>query len=254
MIRRSFEPISGKGTDVLEIRDLVCSYGKIAAVKGISLRVAKGQLVALIGANGAGKSTTLRAISGLLPASGGKILFEEQDITRASARRILSLGISHCPEGRRIFPHMTVEENLDIGAYLRTDSREIAADKERIFESFPRLVERRKQIAGTLSGGEQQMLAIGRALMPRPKLILFDEPSLGLAPNIVEHTFSIIKGIREAGTTILMVEQNAYAALEMCDYAYLLQSGALAQEGPGEALMNDPHISRAYLGGGVAGA
>jgi branched-chain amino acid transport system ATP-binding protein len=234
---------------VLELRNLVCAYGKIAALKGVSLKVEQGQLVALIGANGAGKTTTLRSISGLLPAAEGQIIFEGEDVTKASARRILSLGIAHCPEGRRVFPHMTVEENLEMGAYLRSDAAEIARDMSRIFEQFPRLAERRAQVAGTLSGGEQQMLAIGRALMSKPKLILFDEPSLGLAPNIVERTFAIIEEIRASGTTVLMVEQNAYAALEMCDYAYLLESGTLALEGSGRELIAAPHVREAYLGG-----
>ncbi len=234
---------------MLEIRNLVCCYGKIAAVKGISLSVKDGQLVALIGANGAGKTTTLRSISGLLPPASGQILFDGRDITRASARDILSLGIAHAPEGRRVFPQMTVQENLEMGAYLRSEEREIAQDMARVFEQFPRLAERRAQVAGTLSGGEQQMLAIGRALMSRPKLVMFDEPSLGLAPNIVERTFAIIQEIRASGTTVLMVEQNAYAALDMCDYAYLLESGSLALEGSGQQLIANPHVREAYLGG-----
>lgn len=234
---------------MLEIRNLVCRYGKITALKGVSLKVERGQLVALIGANGAGKTTTLRAISGLLPAAGGQILFEGEDLTNASPRRVLSLGIAHSPEGRKVFPHMSVEENLEMGCYLRSDGPEIAQDMARIFEQFPRLAERRAQIAGTLSGGEQQMLAIGRALMSRPKLILFDEPSLGLAPNIVERTFAIIEEIRATGTTVLMVEQNAYAALDMCDYAYLLESGTLALEGSGQMMIADNHVREAYLGG-----
>jgi branched-chain amino acid transport system ATP-binding protein len=234
---------------VLELRDVVCRYGQVAAVKGISLKVERGQLVALIGANGAGKTTTLRAISGLLPAAGGSITFDGHDITRASARKILSLGIAHCPEGRHVFPHMTVEENLEMGSYLRRDRKEVAADMERIFGQFPRIAERRQQHAGTLSGGEQQMLAIARALMSKPKLIMFDEPSLGLAPNIVERTFDIITGIRDTGTTVLMVEQNALAALEMCDHAYLLESGSLALSGSGRDLVDNPHVRSAYLAG-----
>jgi branched-chain amino acid transport system ATP-binding protein len=234
---------------VLELRDVVCRYGQVAAVKGISLTVGRGQLVALIGANGAGKTTTLRAISGLLPLAGGKIIFDGSDITRASARKILSLGIAHCPEGRHVFPHMTVEENLEMGSYLRKDGKEVAADLARIFEQFPRIAERRQQPAGTLSGGEQQMLAIARALMSKPKLIMFDEPSLGLAPNIVERTFDIITGIRDTGTTVLMVEQNALAALEMCDHAYLLESGSLALSGSGRDLVDNPHVRSAYLAG-----
>ena len=234
---------------MLELRDVVCRYGQVTAVKGISLTVGRGQLVALIGANGAGKTTTLRAISGLLPLAGGKIIFDGKDITSASPRKILSLGIAHCPEGRHVFPHMTVEENLEMGSYLRKDRKEVAADLARIFEQFPRIAERRQQPAGTLSGGEQQMLAIARALMSKPKLIMFDEPSLGLAPNIVERTFDIITGIRDTGTTVLMVEQNALAALEMCDHAYLLESGSLALSGSGRDLVDNPHVRSAYLAG-----
>ena len=234
---------------MLELRDLVCCYGKVTAVNGVSLTVGRGQLVALIGANGAGKTTTLKAISGLLPVAGGKIIFDGQDITIASARKILSLGIAHCPEGRHVFPYMTVAENLEMGCYLRKDRQGIVADLERIFEQFPRLAERRQQPAGTLSGGEQQMLAIARALMSKPKLIMFDEPSLGLAPNIVERTFDIITGIRDTGTTVLMVEQNALAALEMCDHAYLLESGSLALSGSGRELVDNPHVRSAYLAG-----
>jgi branched-chain amino acid transport system ATP-binding protein len=238
-----------RGATMLELRNVVSCYGKIAAVKGVSLTVKRGQLVALIGANGAGKTTTLRSISGLLQPTEGQILFEGQDVTRVSPREILRLGVAHAPEGRRVFPQMSVQENLEMGAYLRTDARALAADMARVFDDFPRLAERRAQVAGTLSGGEQQMLAIGRALMSRPKLLLFDEPSLGLAPNIVERTFAIIEEIRASGTTILIVEQNAYAALEMCDYAYLLESGSLALEGSGQQLLANPHIRTAYLGG-----
>ena len=234
---------------MLELRDLVCRYGKVTAVKGLSLKVEQGQLVALIGANGAGKTTTLRAISGLLSPVGGHVFFNDTDITHASARQILSLGIAHCPEGRHVFPQMTVAENLEMGCYLRTDREGIAQDFERMFEEFPRLSERREQPAGTLSGGEQQMLAIARGLMSRPKLIMFDEPSLGLAPNIVERTFEIINRIRKAGTTVLMVEQNALAALEMCDHAYLLESGSLALSGTGRELVDNPHVRNAYLAG-----
>ena len=191
----------------------------------------------------------MRAISGLLSSVGGQILFNGTDITHASARQILSLGIAHCPEGRHVFPQMTVAENLEMGCYLRTDREGIAQDYERLFEEFPRLSERREQQAGTLSGGEQQMLAIARGLMSRPKLIMFDEPSLGLAPNIVERTFEIINRIRKAGTTVLMVEQNALAALEMCDHAYLLESGSLALSGTGRELVDNPHVRNAYLAG-----
>jgi branched-chain amino acid transport system ATP-binding protein len=239
-----------KVKSVLELRDLICRYDKVTAVKGLSLKVERGQLVALIGANGAGKTTTLRAISGLLSPVAGNVLFDGTDITHASARQILSLGIAHCPEGRHVFPQMTVGENLEMGCFLRKDQDGIAQDLVRMFEQFPRLAERRAQQAGTLSGGEQQMLAIARALMSRPRLIMFDEPSLGLAPNIVERTFEIIDGIRNAGTTVLIVEQNAIAALEMCDHAYLLESGSLSLSGTGRELADNPHVRNAYLAGG----
>ncbi|QGY03160.1 ABC transporter ATP-binding protein [Methylobacterium mesophilicum SR1.6/6] len=234
---------------MLEIRDLVCGYGHVTALKGLSIDVREGQLVALVGANGAGKSTTLRAISGLVPPRSGTIRFDGHSIAGAEARRILAAGIAHCPEGRRVFPQMTVSENLATGAYLRRDRAAVAADLERIYGEFPRLAERRDQAAGTLSGGEQQMLAIGRALMGRPKLVMFDEPSLGLAPNIVERMFAVIRAIRDAGTTVLLVEQNAFAALELCDYAYLLETGRIVLEGSGQALIADPHVRDAYLGG-----
>jgi branched-chain amino acid transport system ATP-binding protein len=234
---------------MLEIENIVCRYGKVEAIKGVSLQVRKGELVTVIGTNGAGKTSTLRAISGLLPPSSGTIRFEGIDITHASPQRILSMGIAHCPEGRHVFPQMTVQENLEMGAYRRKDKAGITADIDRMFDNFPRLAERRYQMAGTLSGGEQQMLAIGRALMSWPKLVLFDEPSLGLAPNIVEKTFEIIQKVRADGATVLMVEQNAYAALDMCDRAYLYESGSLALEGTGKEMMNDPHVRKAYLGG-----
>ena len=233
---------------MLELRDVVCGYGLVNVLKGLSITVGKGQLVALIGANGAGKTTTLKTISGLLHPRAGTITFDGQDITQASARTILSLGIAHCPEGRHVFPQMTVLENLQMGCYLRGDRKAIADDMAGIFDQFPRLHERRQQPAGTLSGGEQQMLAIGRALMSRPKLILFDEPSLGLAPQLVERTFDIVRGIRASGTTVLMVEQNASAALDMCDHAYLMESGTLALEGTGRELIDNPHVRAAYLG------
>ncbi|AGA08797.1 ABC transporter ATP-binding protein [Sinorhizobium meliloti] len=236
---------------MLEIKNLVCRYGKVTALKGISLKVPANKLVVLVGANGAGKSTTLRAISGIVPAASGQIFFNGENLTGLPASRILGKGIAHCPEGRKVFPDMTVLENLEMGCYLRSDSKGISADIERVLGLFPRLAERRKQVAGTLSGGEQQMLAIARAMMSRPKLIMFDEPSLGLAPNIVEQTFAIIQGIRESGTTVLMVEQNAFAALDMCDYAYLLEAGTMALEGTGEKLINDPHVREAYLGAGM---
>ena len=234
---------------MLEVRGLHCRYGKVGVVKGISLEVREGELVSLIGANGAGKTTTLKAISGLVPPVGGQILFRGEEITSAQARRILALGIAHCPEGRRVFPYMTVQENLEMGCYLRADRARIGSDMERIFARFPVLAERRTQPAGTLSGGEQQMLAIGRALMSRPRLVLFDEPSLGLAPTMVERTFEIIAEIRKEGTTVLMVEQNAYAALEMCDRSYVLESGEVALHGTGAELLGNPHVRQAYLGG-----
>ncbi|MGX7741040.1 ABC transporter ATP-binding protein [Rhodopseudomonas parapalustris] len=234
---------------MLEVINAVCGYGGVTALQGISFEVKAGQLVALIGANGAGKSTTLRAISGLVPLRAGALRFDNEVLTGARPPRILKSGIAHCPEGRRVFPHMTVEENLDMGAYLRSDRSEVAADRDRIYGEFPRLAERRKQAAGTLSGGEQQMLAIGRALMSRPRLVMFDEPSLGLAPNIVERTFAIIRRIRDAGTTVLLVEQNAFAALDMCDHAYLLEGGRIVLSGTGAELIANPHVRKAYLGG-----
>jgi branched-chain amino acid transport system ATP-binding protein len=233
---------------VLTVERLECRYGKVVAVRELSLEVNKGELVSLIGANGAGKTTTLKAISGVHGASGGRVIFEGEDITRASARRILQLGIAHCPEGRRVFPYMSVRENLELGCYLRKDTAGIAADMSHIFERFPILHERRNQAAGTLSGGEQQMLAISRALMSRPKLILFDEPSLGLAPNIVERTFDIIKQIRGDGVTVVMVEQNAFAALELSDRSYVLEQGRVALTGTGSELLDNPHVKQAYLG------
>ena len=234
---------------MLEVTNLACRYGKVTAVRAVSLEIAQGELVTLIGANGAGKTTTLRAVSGLLPAAEGSIVFEGVDITRASPREVLSRGIAHCPEGRRVFPYMTVQENLEMGCYLRADRTGVAKDMQRIFERFPVLEERRQQMAGTLSGGEQQMLAIGRALMSRPKLMLFDEPSLGLAPTLVETTFEIIAEIRNEGVTVLMVEQNAYAALELCDRGYLMESGAVALQGSGRELFENPHVKEVYLGG-----
>jgi branched-chain amino acid transport system ATP-binding protein len=234
---------------VLTVENLQCSYGKVAAVRNLTLEVRKGELVSLIGANGAGKTTTLRAISGVLRAAGGRIAFEGEDITRLGARRVLELGIAHCPEGRRVFPYMSVRENLEMGCYLRRDKAGIEADMNRLFERFPILAERREQAAGTLSGGEQQMLAISRALMSRPKLVLFDEPSLGLAPNIVERSFEIIRQIRAEGVTVVMVEQNALAALELSDRAYVMEQGAVTLSGRGADLLGNPQVQKAYLGG-----
>jgi len=234
---------------VLEIAGLRAAYGPIEALRGVDLEVRAGELVCLLGANGAGKSTTLRTISGLLRPAAGRIAFEGRSIAGLSPATILEAGIAHCPEGRRVFPYLSVEENLLMGAYVRRDRAGIAADLERECEHFPVLAERRRQAAGTLSGGEQQMLAIGRALMARPKLILFDEPSLGLAPTIVETTFSIIADIRRQGTTVLMVEQNAYLALRMADRAYVLETGRVVLAGAAADLMADDHVRRAYLGG-----
>ncbi len=234
---------------MLEVRDLHCGYGPVAALKGISFDVGEGQLVALVGANGAGKSTTLRAISGLVPVRSGSIRFAGVDLAGAGPRGTLRAGIAHCPEGRRVFPQLTVAENLAMGAYLRRDRGGVAADLARIFGEFPRLAERRAQPAGTLSGGEQQMLAIGRALMARPRLVLFDEPSLGLAPKVVEQMFAVIRRVRDAGTTVLLVEQNAFAALELCDHACLIETGRIVLAGRGADLIADPHIRQAYLGG-----
>ena len=233
---------------MLNIEGLECRYGNVAAVRELSLEVRKGELVSLIGANGAGKTTTLKAISGVLAPSAGRIVFEGEDITRASARRVLELGIAHCPEGRRMFPYMTVRENLEMGCYLRRDKAGIEADMRRLFERFPILGERSTQAAGTLSGGEQQMLAISRALMSRPKLLMFDEPSLGLAPNIVERMFDIIRQIRAEGVTVMMVEQNAAAALELSDRSYVMEQGRVSLTGTGKALLDDPHVRQAYLG------
>jgi branched-chain amino acid transport system ATP-binding protein len=234
---------------VLEVERLQCRYGKVVAVREISLQVHEGELVTLIGANGAGKTTTLKAISGLLKPAAGRILFAGKPIHDATTRAILTHGIAHCPEGRRVFPHLTVLENLEMGAYLRKDARGITQDLQRTFQRFPILEERKSQAAGTLSGGEQQLLAISRALMSRPKLMLFDEPSLGLAPKLVETIFDIIREVRQQGVTVLMVEQNAYAALEMADRSYLLEAGEVALEGTGEELLTNPHVKAAYLGG-----
>ena len=233
---------------MLTVEGLACRYGKVEAVRELSIEVKQGELVTLIGANGAGKTTTLKAISGLLSPAAGRISFLGEDITRAEPKRILSLGIAHCPEGRRVFPYMTVAENLEMGSYLRTDADGVAADLEQLYARFPILAERRHQAAGTLSGGEQQMLAISRALMSRPKLVLFDEPSLGLAPNLVERTFEIIRDIRARGVTVVLVEQNAFAALELSDRSYVLEQGRVALAGTGAELLDNPHVKSAYLG------
>ncbi len=233
---------------MLKVEGVAAAYGVVAALRGIDLTVAPGELVCLIGANGAGKSSTLRAISGLLRPSAGRIVFDGNEIQGQEPAAILETGIAHCPEGRRVFPHLTVHENLAMGAYVRRDRHAVTADIERVCAHFPILGERRRQMAGTLSGGEQQMLAIGRALMSRPRLILLDEPSLGLAPAIVEATFAIIAGIRREGTTVLMVEQNAYLALRMADRGYVMETGRIVLEGRASDLLADDHVRRAYLG------
>lgn len=233
---------------MLQVTDLYTSYGAIEAVRGISFSVAEGQVVALIGANGAGKSSTLNTISGLISPRSGRIQFEGQEIGGLRADQVTALRLVQVPEGRDVLAPLTVAENLALGAYIRRDRAEIAADLERIYERFPRLAERRGQLAGSLSGGEQQMLAIGRALMTRPKLLMLDEPSMGLAPLIVNDVFRIIREINEDGTTILLVEQNANKALQVADYAYVLDRGKLVTEGPAADLRNDPAIVEAYLG------
>jgi len=234
---------------LLRLEDLHAGYGPIAALRGLDLVVAPGELVCLIGANGAGKTSTLRAISGLLPPARGRIVFDGREIQSEVPATILKAGIAHCPEGRRVFPYLTVAENLAMGAYVRRNRSAIAADVDEVCQHFPILAERRRQTAGTLSGGEQQMLAIARALMARPRLILFDEPSLGLAPTVVETTFAIIADIRRRGTTVLLVEQNAYAALRMADRAYVMETGRIVLEGAARDLLDDDHVRRAYLGG-----
>ncbi|SHJ28639.1 amino acid/amide ABC transporter ATP-binding protein 2, HAAT family [Clostridium amylolyticum] len=233
---------------MLEVVDLNVYYGGIHALKGINIKVCEGEIVTLIGANGAGKTTTLKTISGTLKAKKGKVLFQGEDLGKAKTHRIVSLGVAHVPEGRRIFKNMSVMENLEIGAYSRKDKLEIKRDYEKIFEIFPRLLERKEQMAGTLSGGEQQMLAIGRALMARPKLLLLDEPSMGLAPLIVKQIFSIIKDINEKGTTVLLVEQNASMALKIAHRAYVIKNGVVEIEGNALELLNDENIKDAYLG------
>jgi branched-chain amino acid transport system ATP-binding protein len=233
---------------LLEIDRITLLYGRIQALHGVSLNVNEGEVVALIGANGAGKTTVMRAISGLRPVAAGRIRFNGEDITKVRADLRVIRGISQSPEGRGVFPGMTVQENLDMGAYTRRDTKAIADDLERVLTLFPRLEERRKQAGGTLSGGEQQMLAVGRALMSRPKLLLLDEPSMGLAPMLIQQIFRIITEIAEQGTTILVVEQNAQQALSRADRAYVMETGRIVKEGPGSALLNDPAVKEAYLG------
>ena len=234
---------------MLEIKDLNVHYGGIHAIRGISMSIPEKKIITLIGANGAGKSSTLRAICGLEAKSSGSVTFEGEDITSLQTKKIVSKGITLVPEGRKVFSDLTVLENLYLGAYLRNDKEQIKKDIEYVYSLFPRLEERHAQLAGTLSGGEQQMLAIGRALMARPKLLMMDEPSLGLAPLIVKDVFEIIKKINAEGITVLLIEQNAYAALQIADYGYVLETGEITMEGPGKELASNEEIKKAYLGG-----
>ncbi len=233
---------------MLEIKDIEVYYGMIQAIKGISFEVNEGEVIALIGANGAGKTTILHTITGLLSPKKGSVIFEGKDITKIPAHKIVSLGIAHVPEGRRVFAELSVYENLKMGAYTRKDKEEIAKTLEMVYQRFPRLRERKNQLAGTLSGGEQQMLAMGRALMSHPKIIVMDEPSMGLSPILVNEIFDIIQEVSAGGTTVLLVEQNAKKALSIADRAYVLETGNIVLEGEAEKLMNDDSIKKAYLG------
>ena len=233
---------------MLEIKDLEVYYGMIQAIKGVSFDVNEGEVIALIGANGAGKTTILHTITGLLSPKKGSVIFEGQDITKIPAHKIVSLGMAHVPEGRRVFAQMSVYQNLKMGAYTRSSKEEIEASLETVYKRFPRLEERKNQIAGTLSGGEQQMLAMGRALMSKPKIILMDEPSMGLSPILVNEIFDIIQSVSAMGTTVLQVEQNAKKALSIADRAYVLETGKIVTSGVAKELMNDDTIKKAYLG------
>ena len=233
---------------MLEVKDIEVYYGMIQALKGISFEVNEGEVIALIGANGAGKTTTLHTITGLLSPKKGSVLFDGQDITKVPAHKIVSLGMAHVPEGRRVFAELSVYQNLKMGAYTRKDKDEIAKTLEMVYKRFPRLEERKNQLAGTLSGGEQQMLAMGRALMSHPKIIVMDEPSMGLSPILVNEIFEIIKEVSAGGTTVLLVEQNAKKALSIADRAYVLETGKIVLEGDAKELMNDDSIKKAYLG------
>lgn len=233
---------------MLEIKDLEVYYGVIQAIKGISFEVSEGEIISLIGANGAGKTTILHTVTGLISPKKGSILFEGKDITRVPAHKIVGLGMAHVPEGRRVFAEMSVYQNLKMGAYTRSDKDEIAQTLETVYRRFPRLEERRNQLAGTLSGGEQQMLAMGRALMSKPRIILMDEPSMGLSPILVNEIFDIIRSVSEAGTTVLLVEQNAKKALAIADRAYVLETGRIVMSGDAKELMNNDSIKKAYLG------
>lgn len=233
---------------ILEVSGLSVHYGAIQALRGISLEVARGQVVALIGANGAGKTTTLRAVSRMLKASGGSVRFQGEEVTRLPSHALVARGMAHAPEGRGIFLNLTVKENLDLGAYLRTDREGIEQDQDKAFQLFPLLWERRAQLSGTLSGGEQQMLAVARALMSRPRLMLLDEPSLGLAPQVVERIFGVLREVNQGGVALLLVEQNAHKALQLAHRAYVLESGSVVMEGTGRELLASPEVRRAYLG------
>ena len=235
--------------ELLKFENLDVHYGGIHALKQVSFTINAGEIVTLIGANGAGKSTTLRAVSGLIPKSGGIIEFDGHNISNMPAHKIAALKLTHVPEGRRVFAHLSVEVNLELGAYLRRDKAQIAEDLKRVYELFPRLYERRKQLAGSLSGGEQQMLAMGRGLMSNPRLLLLDEPSMGLAPLLVREIFNVIVEINRAGTTILLVEQNANMALAIADRAYVLETGEIHLSGSAQDLLQDERVKQAYLGG-----
>ena len=234
---------------MLKVDNIDVYYGAIHAIKGISIEVPKGEIVTLVGSNGAGKSTTLRTISGLMKPKNGTILFEDKNIVGVPAHKIVGMGLCQVPEGRHVFANMSVMENLELGAYLRKDKDGIAKDLEDVFQKFPRLLERKDQLSGTLSGGEQQMLAMGRALMSRPKLLLLDEPSMGLAPLLVKEIFNIIKEINESGTTVLLVEQNANMALSIADKAYVLETGRITLSGTAQELASSEAVRKAYLGG-----
>ncbi len=233
---------------MLEIKDLCVNYGVIKALKGISFEVNEGEVIALIGANGAGKTTTLHTITGLINAKSGSIVLEGKDITKTPAHKIVKMGIAHVPEGRRIFQNLTVLDNIRLGAFTRKDKDGIAEDIEKVYKLFPRLSERKTQVAGTLSGGEQQMLAMGRALMSKPRIVVMDEPSMGLSPILVSEIFEIIESIRKQGTTVLLVEQNAKKALSIADRAYVLETGKIVLSGKASDLINDESVKKAYLG------
>ena len=233
---------------MLEIKDLEVCYGVIRAIKGVSFEVNQGEVIALIGANGAGKTTILHTITGLIPAEKGSILFDGKELTKTPAHKIVSMGMAHVPEGRRVFAQLSVLENLKLGAYTRKNKSEIEESLQMVYDRFPRLEERKNQVAGTLSGGEQQMLAMGRALMSKPRIILMDEPSMGLSPLLVSEIFDIIKVISEGGTTVLLVEQNAKKALSIADRAYVLETGNITLSGKASDLMNDDSVKKAYLG------